>query len=85
MSERLCDVEEARLSFTSICGEISGITSAMNWIKEKAGKFFVAGKDSEAKLCRTLASGLYQDIEVLEVERQKRLKKLEDEEKAKEN
>ncbi len=85
MSERLSDVEEARLSFTSICGEISGIETSMNWIKEKAGKFFVGGKDNEAKLCRTLAGGLYQDIEVLQVERSKRLKKLEDEEKADEN
>ncbi len=81
MSEPLPDVEEARLNFTSTCGKIAGLVSAEEWLKEKAGKYFVLIKDMEAKLCRSLACGLHQDIEVLEVERLKRLRILEDAEK----
>lgn len=84
MSKRLSDVEEARLNFTSVCGEISGLESAEKWLYEKAGKFFVVGKDIEAKLCRTLAGGLHQDIEVLQLKRNKCLKELEAEEKTEE-
>ena len=39
MSERLSNVEECRLSFTSICGEISGMKTAMNWIKKNQANF----------------------------------------------
>lgn len=78
MSTDLLDVEEARLQFTHISGEIAGLDTSVKYLMEKAADFFMQHEDVSAKLLRTIAGSLAQDIEVKGVEQVECLKTLEE-------
>ncbi len=74
MSEPLSDLEEAHLHLSSVAGRMSGIETAVKFLREHAATKFIARADDQAKLLRQLAGSLHQDVEVLNVERVKTLK-----------
>ncbi|KKM90454.1 hypothetical protein LCGC14_1238570 [marine sediment metagenome] len=76
MSENLPDIEEARLHLASVSGRHTGVKYAERLLDERAGKAFMARRDSDAKVLRLQAGMLHQEAELIAVEQSKALKNL---------
>ncbi len=78
MGEDFSDIEEARLQLASISGRHKGIKYAEKILGERAGELFIKNNDADAKFLRTQAGTLHQEAELVEVQRVKCFKNLEE-------
>lgn len=60
--EMLQEVAEKRekevVAWATACGTVDGMASAIDFLREEAGKLFSRGKDEDAKLVRELSARL---------------------------